>query len=204
MIARLVLAIVLLAPELAHARHHCQEVSHVVGYSRCARFGAFWGARGSLWLEAGATALRFDPGRPVTAYGGAFGEYFGVGRIYFGAQWTFAAFDGGPAVAAREATATTATSSSGGLGQVVFVVGTHRALGPITLGADLGPGLRIAELTSNDAIAQLVVDARGRAIIWLSPRWSLGAQASADLAHPGSYAFGVFVGAHLVAYDNTR
>jgi hypothetical protein len=206
-----IFAVALLAPELAHARH-CREPITVVGYERCQRFGQRWSTNGALAIETGPTALVFDAGPHLRAagFGGVFGERFGLAPsgVYFGGDFAIAAIAGTyPTNLARDASGTSPAATPGGVGQVVFVIGMQRALGRIGLGVETGPGLRIAQLPSaqpNDMIAQLVVAARARGILWLSPHWSLNAQVGADLAHPGSYEFAVLVGGHIVAYDNTR
>src|SRR5262249_54496811 len=125
--------------------------------------------------------------------------------------WALASVSAGSqnGVAARDAIPMPASGTAGGglLSQFALVVGTQRALGPLTFAVDTGPGFRIAALepaASADPLVQLTFDVRPRAIAWLSPHWSLAAQASADLAHPGGYAFALMVGGHFVAYDNAR
>ena len=210
--ATIAFALALCAPALAHARgRHCHETSPVVGYQRCGRFGSTWSAGPTLAIDVGATALSLalGPGDRALAYGGTFGERFHLSRwLYLGGDMTMGAIAMPPiaSAAARDATMASTTTSTmiGGFGQAVFVLGAERALGPLAFGLESGPGLRIVELSPNDGLAQFVFDARVRAVAWVSPHWSLGVQASADLAHPGSYALGVFLGGHLIAYDNTR
>jgi hypothetical protein len=217
----LVVAAAALAPQRADARG-CSETASVVGYQRCTRFGYFWSRRPAIWWETGATLLHLDriggadDRRVYVARGGTLGQYFGFSSIYLGMQTTLAMAPDGPLLAADAAprgalTGATATSSVWAV-QQLFVVGTQHTIGPITLGAELGPGYRIATVwpdVTSDRIhgrvaIDFVLDVHPRVMLWVHPHWTLGVQAGVDVVHPEKYSAMLFVGGHVAAYDKTR
>jgi hypothetical protein len=113
--------------------------------------------------------------------------------------------------ASRDATpATTANMAHVWVLQELVVVGMQHTIGPVTLAVETGPGFRMATIWPDKASSHgtmaldYVLDVRPRAIVWVHPHWTIGAQAGVDLLHPEMYSLTAFVGVHLAAYDKTR
>jgi len=80
-------------------------------------------------------------------------------------------------------------------------------VGRLSLGAELVGGVRGVTYSyhsryldcdqySDITVSRVVVEARARAAMWLSPIWSLGVQAGSSLIERGAWMGGVYVGAH--------
>jgi hypothetical protein len=229
----LLVVVALVAPRLADAKG-CHDVSRVVGYSRCSGFG-WWSLTSALSWELGVASLRFDPkpidtsvttatgtyhlvaadDRPITAFGGRFRSLIGFPhQLYLVGQFDIAPMTSGPQLvvdyAARGGPATSMLSTTGGfVSQDTVAFGVRTALGPITVGGELGPGMRIATWSARQlpdevrAPAQLwlLLEARAKADVWLSPDFSLGFAASTDVLRTGDYAFAITLALHAVPYD---
>jgi hypothetical protein len=229
MISILLVVFGLMAPAVAKAGH-CYEVSTIVGYERCRRYGN-WGFGVRLSLEVGATALRVDgdaidettnskdgtryhfmaaPGddRPLTAAGVRFRPSIGIGRtFYFTPQFDVASITGGPRlvsdVSAHGATTMMTASSAGILLQYAMLFGLHRWVGPVSLALEVGPGIRVASFTPGDE-AWFVLQAQPVVDVWLTPNVSLGVQAGTDLLDHSTVSAGLTLGLHATPYDMAR
>jgi hypothetical protein len=206
----------LAAPVLAEA--HCREMSSIVGYQRCTRFGT-WGFGVRLSLEVGATALRLDgdaidatangtgtgtkyhfmaaPGddRPLTAAGVRMRFSIGFGRTFYATpQLDLAPITGGPRliadVSTHGGTSMTTASSDGFVSQYVMLAGLHRRFGAVSLAVELGPGLRIASYAPGELPRGTPTALQG----W----FVLQAQPAMDVWLTPNVSLGVQAGANLV------
>ncbi|MCB9562086.1 MAG: hypothetical protein H6708_16910 [Kofleriaceae bacterium] len=86
---------------------------------------------------------------------------------------------------------------------------------PITLSAEVFAGVQTVmvevhsqylacDTTSTSSAHQTLVEPRLRAEAWLSPWMTVGAFAGSDLLHPGGEVMGVYLGAHVRAFDGVR
>jgi hypothetical protein len=190
----------------------CTDPSDVVGYRACPAYGAwgdnllapyvfvdigvnFWTFSG---LSGGANA---STARSVDSASGSstarstdrlitYDERVGVGFAY----GLYLAFDFELSAFAEPPTTTT----SGLL--ALLSAGIQHKLGPITLGGEITGGvLAYSPETSTDLAAERVLEARGRADLWLTPWFTIGGVAGESLFHDGWMA-GFQIGLHTHAY----
>jgi hypothetical protein len=217
-----------------------RATSTIVGYERCGRFGS-WGFGARLSFDVGATSLRLDgraidarewvgrtatqyryaaaPGddRPVRAAGARMRWSLGGGRtFYMASQLDIMSITGGPElvadVSAHGETTTMIAGASGNVAQNVVLVGVHRRLGPVSIAAEFGPGVRLAWFTPRDLLSGapvasqdwLVLYAQPAAEVWLSPHITVGVQAGVDLLDHANMSAGLVLGLHVTPYDMAR
>jgi hypothetical protein len=215
----LLVVIAVAAPRLAGAKG-CRDVSRVVGYSECQRFG-WWSTTSALSWDAGVSWQRFAAkpiggtpadDRPVTAVGFQFRGLVGFPhQLYLVAQGDLANMLDGPSLlvdAAARVVTTTPARSGGSVSQETLALGWRTPLGPLTVAGELGPGLRLTswkayvpEEIQLGGAWSFVLQARTVVDAPLSPSWSLGVAASGDVLHLGDYSVALVLGLHAVAYD---
>ncbi len=208
------LVLAMLVPQLAEAHSSCQEVSKVVGYRHCGRFGV-WSVPLSISLELGISTLVVERpmatavGRDTTgqaspgfldAHGFMFGYRFSLPHDWYISSDLTLAFGITDPV----------TGDSVAIGRDDLGVGYHHTFGRLSIGGDLAGGVRFSDfapsgVTARDQLAiDGVVDARAHAEVWLTPWITLGAQGRVDLLDSHDVAVAVTIGTHLRAFDATR
>jgi hypothetical protein len=200
----LVLA-VLAAPTAAWAGHHCHEVSQIVGYEQCGRFGG-WSFGAMVSLEAGVSALRFSD---TSATGGRTRLAVGFGRtFYLASQLDLAAITGGvrPGVAALGGSTMPPTAAGGSVAQELMLLGAHRRFGQLTIAAEAGPGVRFATYDTGRPAMQgwFVLELQPKLDLWLTPNISVGAVGGFDLVQHDGFSAALVMGFHLTPYDMAR
>ena len=223
-------ALVALVPAVAEAGH-CYEVSHVVGYERCSRFGG-WSRSPSLWIEGGVVALHIDPGaldviatapggpvhlttapgdgRAIDATGGRFRDLIGFRGGYFGSETDLATFSDGPqlVVDASPRGGVTMTSSSGTIFQAKVLLGYRQLFGPVSLALEAAGGFRGVVFDAMGAQAPFqmsgLLEAHAHADVWVSEHWTVGAQVGTDVVHMHDDSLALTLGVHLTPYDGMR
>ncbi len=208
----LLILVALAAPRRAEAKG-CHEVSRVVGYSRCWRFG-WWSSTSAMSWDAGASWLRFDArpsdamaadDRPVTALGFRGRALIGFPhQLYVVAQADLAEMIGSPQLITARG-GSMPSPSGGSVGQETLALGWRTPLGPLTVAGELAPGARLTKWTAGDialsAAWSFLLQARAKADVWLAPGWSLGVAAGSDVLHLGDYSVAITLGLHVVPYD---
>jgi hypothetical protein len=216
------LAVATLAPARAHAKG-CHEISHVVGYEKCTRFG-MW-SRDLDWfpfhlevgwlhesfstkpfvlsgVDARTTAMPSE-GEPTTVADGASVRWLGGTRLLYGGL----EMDSAGLVRQPEFTGLPAGDGSvfAGLG----VIGVHTSLWRFAAGIELAAGGRVtaydycgSEKSCNQSEVQGagVVEGRVRVEWFPVQRWSLGVAYGKSLIDDERSLY-VFTGIHLRALD---
>jgi hypothetical protein len=225
-----IIALVALVPAVAEAGH-CHEVSHVVGYERCSRFGA-WSRPPSIWIEGGMVALRIDPGRidadassasglvhlssapgdtrGINASGGTFRDLIGFRGGYFGSETDVATFSDGPqlVVDASPRGGVAMASSSGTIFQAKVLIGYRQLYGPLSLALEAAGGFRGVTFDAMGAQGPFemsgLVEAHARADVWVSEHWTVGAEVATDVLRMHDDAIALTLGVHLTPWDGLR
>jgi hypothetical protein len=220
-----------LVPAVAEAGHSCHEVSHVVGYERCSRFGG-WARSPSIWIEGGAVALRFDPGpldaigsgtngvvhlttapgdsRPINATGGRFRDLIGFRGGYLGSELDVATFSDGPqlVVDASPRGGITMASSSGTVFQPKLLLGYRQLVGPLSLGLEAAGGFRGITFDAGGSQSSFqmwgLLEVHARADWWISEHWTVGAQAATDVLRSHDDSIALTLGVHVTPWDGLR
>jgi len=187
--------------------------SEVVGYRKCTPYGAWslevderalFVSYGMTWRHFGDVTIPSAAARSTSTSSSTqsidalvFVERAGV-SLSHGA---FAAFEIEMGNFAAGSEADSHDIIVGGLGQV----GLRAHLAPLTLGGELGLGYRgYSEPDSYELVGELVVEARGRAEVWLSPWFTIGAVAGSSLRRHGDWMAGISLGFHTQAYAGER
>ncbi len=225
---RLVLAL-LICSTPAFAGHRCVEVSDVVGYQQCSRYGATWSGA-TLWWELGLTSTRveLDPvdravtgGRVIsaagafTANGPRMRDLYGIGEhLYIGSELLFGHIAHGPGLmwvaAARGGTTPTSSSTTGTVAGSALLIGARFNAGPVRFGLELAAGPRFAFLTSTAFPSTifggggLVLETRAEASVWISPHWSVIGLAGTSLLDSHEASLTVGLGVHAFPFDGGR
>jgi hypothetical protein len=204
MIRALVLVVAIAAPAAAHAGSHCHEVSDIVGYQRCGRFG-WWRLRVTAAVEIGAVGLN-DRSDGVVAAGPTTRILIGMGSlIYIGSQLEVAGVVAEPGIVGTSARGGSPAMTAGGaLAQGEMLVGAHVRLGRIMVAGELAPGERITLFDRRDGRDGFVLDLHPELAYWMTPNISLGVLTTIDLVHTGDLAAGIVLGFHLMPFDGTR
>ena len=203
---RLIVLAMLAVPTAARAAPHCHEVSPIVGYQQCGRFGG-WSFGAMVSLEAGVSALRFDD---MSAMGARWRMAVGFGRtFYMASQLDVAAITSGvrSGVAALGGSATMVTPASGTVAQEVMLLGAHRRFGQLTIAMEAGPAVRFATYAPTAKPAMdgwFEVELQPKLDLWLTPNISLGAVGGFDLVHHDGFSAALVMGFHLTPYDMAR
>lgn len=213
-------AIAAAAPR-AHAKG-CHEVSNVVGYEHCSRFGAWsrdqpmfplrfeWG-----WLHQDFPTHPFTlPDVPIarvasergmqnTVTDGVAMRYLGGNRLFYGGiELDTSGLVQEPQFAGLPA--------SGVSWSIVTIEGLHWSWWRFSLGAELATGLRVTvysycgdqkSCALMDTEAGGVVEARVRAELFPTQHWSVGAMLGHSLIDATDRSFMVFTALHFRALD---
>ena len=84
-------------------------------------------------------------------------------------------------------------------------IGLRGSLGPLSVAVEAaGGGLAYTYPTDADYHTEAVLEARGRADVWLAPWFTLGAMAGSSLLRSGEWVGGIYVGFHTHAYADDR
>ena len=186
--------------------------SEVVGYRKCTPYGAWslavderaiFVAYGMTWRHFG-DATSHSTARSTTSSSSTesidalvFVERVGV-TLSPGA---FAAFEIEMGNFAAGSDAESHDIVVGGLG----AFGLRGHLASLTLGGELGLGYRgYSEPHTYELVGELVLEARGRAEIWLSPWFTIGVVAGSSLRRHGDWMAGISLGFHTQSYAGER
>jgi hypothetical protein len=215
-----VFAVAVLAPR-AHAKG-CHEVSRVVGYEHCFRFGG-WSRDENLfpfrleigWIHQSFTAQPFtlptgsvarestDTGSLGTITDGASVRWLGGGRlVYGGLEMDTSAFDREPQVSNLPA--------GGASWSFLGVFGLHVSLWRFSVGAEVAAGARetlFSYCGDQRSCAQEQVESAGqvegrlRFEVFPVPNWSLGVMYGHSMIDADAQSLMVFTGLHFRALD---
>jgi hypothetical protein len=218
--ALLVIALVAALAPRAHAKG-CHEVSDVVGYEHCSRFGA-WSRDQDMFpfhMEIGWIHQDFNA-RPFTlsdepvarvAGDGAFGtvadgvavRWLGGTRLFYGGfELDSSGLTNQPQFPGLPA--------DGASWSFLGVVGVHASLWRFAVGAELASGARVTlysycgnekECALEDTQSVGVVDARVRVEMFPTQRWSVGVMYGHSLLEHDAQSLIVYTGFHLRALD---
>ena len=213
-----IVVVLALASHAAVAGNRCRS-STEMGYERCGR------GVPSVWLELGATAMRYTPDRidqnaaqyhfattdtaALSATGWRFRGTVDVqDDWYTGLEFDYAQF-GGPGLTAnwidRGTVMTMSVATRGDIVQAKLPLGKRAVAGRLAFGAELAPGLQVATFTTTDIPnyvepwiqSWFVLEAHAKLDAWLTSRTTLGLEASADLLHSGHIQAALLFGFHL-------
>ena len=222
-----ILAVVLVSAGVAEAHSSCHEISKVMGYSECRRFGA-WASPFGPFTELGGQLLRYDADgidkamraagatpTPVRALVGTWRSGVAISWFYVGDELDLGALGGGPTssgAAAMPFTAAPPTSTSGFVIQDTVFFGARASQGRVTVGGELGIGFRMSLYTSPVLAAPsydafdgaFLLQARGKVDVWATTWLTIGAIASLNVVDPHDVAVGIVLGFHVQPYDGTR
>jgi hypothetical protein len=218
------IAIAVLAPARAHAKG-CHEISHVVGYEKCSRFGT-WSRDQDIfpfhfevgWLHEAFSTKPFqltasdDARSTTTSSGGSEGltvgdgaamRYLGGGRLFYGGL----EFDSSGLV--RQPEFAGLPPGDGVIMAGLGVFGVHASLWHFAAGVELAAGGRVTMYNycgnekscgQTEAQGAGVVEGRVRVEWFPTQRWSLGVAYGKSLIDD-ERSFYVFTGIHLRALD---
>jgi hypothetical protein len=205
------------ATGVAEAHSSCHEVSKVMGYSHCRRFAA-WSTPFSVFTEAGASVLHFDAdglAQQLHATVGTWRSAVAIGWFYIGDELGFGAITSGPSGATPTITFASEqppTSTGGIVIQDQLIVGARSTAGPLSFGAELGIGFRIADVSSpaltgpsyDQPDAAFLLTVRAKADLWANTWLTVGGLAAVSVLDRHDVMLGLTVGLHLVPYDGLR
>jgi hypothetical protein len=193
----------------------CVDSSDVVGYRQCPAFGE-WGQAASdpyvfvqlgmnyrHFVHPGATAVSRRagpaPAEAQTDDAMTVDERLGFGithHLYAALDIEFGNFG--------EFDSSSPTSRDvvlDGMGSI----GLRGSLGPLSLAVEAaGGGLAYTYPTDADYHTEAILEARGRADVWLAPWFTVGAMAGSSLLRKGEWVTGIYVGFHTHAYADDR
>ncbi len=224
-----IVIVLLVGTAPAFAGRHCAEVSDVVGYQQCSRYGSMWSGA-SLWWELGLSSTRIDidpierdamgthvisaPGS-FTAMGPRIRNLYGLREhFYVGSDVMFGRVGNGPMLVsdgtARGDSPSLGQRTSGAIGSCLLLIGTRYGAGPVRFGLELAWGAHFEYLTSTAypstifAGAGFALETRAEASVWLSPHWSAVGLAGVSLldAHDASLTVGL--GLHAFPFDGGK
>ncbi|HEY1550033.1 MAG TPA: hypothetical protein VGG28_19530 [Kofleriaceae bacterium] len=211
------------APARAHAKG-CHEVSHVVGYEKCSRFGMWSRDQDILpfhlevgWLherfstkpfvlsgaDARTTTGSSDGGEPATIADGVATRWLAGSRLVYGGI----ELDAGGLAQQPQFAGLPAGDGSIMAGLGVF--GIHASLWHLAGGVELAAGGRVVDYSycgdakscnATEVQGGGVLEARVRAELFVTQRWSLGFAYGKSLIDD-ERSFYVFTGLHLRALD---
>lgn len=224
----LVLGLVLGLAGVAEAHSSCHEVSKVMGYSHCRRFGT-WSIPFSVFTELGASVLHFDldgvsdamraagVSPKLSATVGTWRTAVSIAWFYTGDEIAIGGVTSGPRLTSGTApivafAAVQPSDTTGFVIQDALFAGARTHEGPLTIGAELAFGFRIADSKSPVLPAPMyetvggsfLFQARAKADVWLTTWLTVGAVASISVLDPHDVGLGVTFGFHLMPYDATR
>lgn len=221
------------AHSLGHS-HGCTEVSTVVGYEQCSRFGTWSLNVPALSFDLGIAGHRFV-GAPL-AQTGTFMEdakSFGyrivgesgnrvttavaphlriglrlAGPLYVANELEIGGVASGPGVRA-EIDGAPAGPVSTAYAAVRGVVGLSVQAEPLVLSAEIAGGMRLLAYQVKDEAASSTqtraeLQARARIDVWLTPRMTIGATVGTSILDRGDTFIALSVGGHLRAFGGTR
>lgn len=202
--------------DLDHEPPPCPEgESEVVGYRRCTRYGA-WGTNlldPDMFVQVGMNIRHFASHAPSSAArstspvaGGAGGDdalMFDERIGYPITRGLFIAFDFELGNFANPDSKR--TNDRDFVLDGLFSLGARGGLGPFSLGAELAGGVMQSSFPrSPNEQTDAVVEARGRAELWLAPWFTVGGAIGASLIDRGDWMAGVYLGVHTWAYAGDR
>ena len=221
--------VLLVSTTPAFAGRHCAEVSDVVGYQQCSRYGSMWSG-GSLWWELGlsTTRVEIDPidrdvmGTRVisasgtfTAIGPRMRNLYGLREhFYVGSDAMFGDIGNGPRLAsdgtARGDMPSLDQGTSGAIGAVLLLIGARFNAGPVRFGLELASGAHFEYLTSTAfpstifASGGFALETRAEASVWLSAHWSAIGLAGLSLLDSHDASLTVGLGFHAFPFDGGK
>lgn len=214
--------------------HGCAEVSDVVGYKQCSRFGAWSLNVPALSIDLGVAAHRFVGERVAdsgtftegeTSFGYRFAGEPGdrittavapqlriglrlAGPLYVANEVEIGGVASGPGVRA-EIDGAPAASVSTTYAAARGVVGLSVQAEPLMFSAEIAAGMRVLAYKIKDepatsAQGRAELQARARIDVWLTPRMTIGATVGKSLLDRGDTFIGFSVGGHLRAFGGAR
>ncbi len=220
--ALLVIALVASLAPRAHAKG-CHEVSTVVGYERCSRFGS-WSREENLfpfhmemgWIHQAFTARQFTlSDEPVARAASDGGSGFGTVADGVAVRWLGGTrlFYGGFELDTSGLTNQPqfpGLPADGASWSFLGVFGAHASLWRFAVGAELAAGARVTlysycgnekECALEDTQGTGVLDARVRVEMFPAQRWSIGVMYGHSLLDHDAQSLIVYMGFHLRALD---
>ncbi|MEO8846892.1 MAG: hypothetical protein ABI591_05655 [Kofleriaceae bacterium] len=225
------LAIVVALSGSASAGHRtCHEVSSVVGYQECSRFGVGWSGRSMSWELGGAVLeLPFEPidrmvttnDAHATAPNGSLrvhairlrNVYGLTDHFYIASDLVLGSMSSMPTilidVVARDGS-TIGGQQRGWLTGLELAAGLRTNTGPLQLGGELAFGPRLALISTDRAPgalfsqADLALEARVHASVFLSPHWSAGVMLGTSMVERADTSITIAIALHVFPYDGGR
>jgi hypothetical protein len=193
-----------------------ENETEVVGYRRCTRYGS-WGANlldPDMFVQVGMNIRHFTGGAPLAAarttspvrmptdtgndalmFDERIGYPLSTG-IYLAFDFELGNF---------------ANSESNKANDRDFVLdgllslGARGGLGPFSLGAELAGGVMQSSFPrQTNEETDGIIEARGRAELWLAPWFTVGGAVGASLLDRGDWMAGLYLGVHTWAYAGDR
>ena len=217
----LALAIIAGAAPRAHAKG-CHEVSAVVGYEHCSRFGAWsrdqpviplrfefgvlhqvYSTRPFVLSGASAARVATESGMPNTITDGVSSRYLAGNRLFYGGL----EIDTG---ALMQQPQFPDVPPGGVAWSLLTIEGVHVSLWRLSVGAELATGLRVTTYSYcgdqkscalSDTEATAEVEARVRVEMFPAEKWSVGFLFGHSLLDATDRSFMVYTGIHFRALD---
>jgi hypothetical protein len=210
--------------------HACQEVSKVMGYSSCRRFGT-WSIPFSMFTEVGASMLKYDVDginaamrsagvapSPVSATLGTWRTAVSIAWFYAGDELGIGSVTGGPRLISgtmpvnQSFAVVQPAESSGFVIQDAVLLGARAHVGPLSIGGEMAIGFRIGDYQSPSLPAPLydtteasfLLEARAKADLWVNTWLTVGAMASVSMLDVHNVGVGLTLGFHMMPYDSQR
>jgi hypothetical protein len=221
----------------AHSSRHshgCAEVSSVVGYQQCSRFGAWSSNLPALSVDLGIAAHRFVGQRvdetgtfmeDTTSFGYRFVSEPGSlvttavapqlrvalqlqGPFYIGNELELGGVTSGPGVRA-EIDGGQAGPVSATYAAVRGVAGLGVRMQPVVFSGELAGGMRLLAYKIKDEAASSFqsrgeLQVRARLDLWLTPRMTVGALIGSSLLDRGDTMVALSIGGHLKTFGGER
>jgi len=188
--------------------------SEVVGYRRCTRYGA-WGSNlldPDMFVQVGMNIRHFATHAPMAAartttperpQGGDDALMFDERIGYPITHGLFMAFDFELGNFANPDSKR--TNDRDFVLDGLLSLGVRGGLGPISLGAELSGGVMQSSFPQQQGEqTDALVEARGRAELWLAPWFTVGGAIGASLIDRGAWMAGLYLGVHTWAYAGDR
>ena len=192
--------------------------SEVVGYRQCTRYGA-WGSNlldPDMFVQVGMNLRHFTSSAPSSAarstspdgshMSGAGGDdalMFDERIGYPLSRGVYLAFD--------FELGNFANSESNKASERDFVLdgllslGVRGGLGPFSVGAEMAGGVMQSSFPKEpNEQTDAILEARGRAELWLAPWFTVGGAIGASLIDRGAWMAGLYLGVHTWAYAGDR
>lgn len=219
-LGRCLLALFLFASTAAESspRRRCEEVSGVVGYRRCSRFGSAWSTPSwvpSLMIDIGVTSHRLaNVGRSETLARTVGGEEDDRSHVLALAPdlrlgFAFPHFYVGVEASAGVVRFADQFETPGGYVRGGGVAGIASNSSAWSVAGELAVGheMILARRHSRDGMqpdlirSGLALDVRLRASLWATPWITIGAAVGTSAIHRGEASVGLFIALHGRAYD---